>query len=130
MDPNETEVMADQGNWTVEDCILVRVASQVRSFAVLQHSIRGDLVMSLEMVHTFFFLFNNYLKEEEYQVVEIGCTCTEDLYLLLMQFFWLTNIPPFTSRLFSNRTQTMPTLQSPWSSQWEQKPQAPASECL
>jgi len=29
MDPNETEVMADQGNWTVEDCILVRVASQI-----------------------------------------------------------------------------------------------------
>ena len=85
MDPNETEVMADQGNWTVEDCILVRVASQVRSFAVLQHSIRGDLVMSLEMVHTFFFLFNNYLKEEEYQVVEIGCT--EDFYLSIMPFF-------------------------------------------
>ena len=31
MDPNETEVMADQGNWTVGDCILVRVASQVGS---------------------------------------------------------------------------------------------------
>merc|ERR1719209_322254 len=29
MEPNETEVMADQGNWTVEDCILVRVASQI-----------------------------------------------------------------------------------------------------
>lgn len=29
MDPNETEVMADQGNWTVGDCILVRVASQI-----------------------------------------------------------------------------------------------------
>ena len=43
MDPNETEVMADQGNWTVEDCILVRVASQVGSFAVLQHSRPGHV---------------------------------------------------------------------------------------
>ena len=34
MEPNETEVMADQGNWTVEDCILVRVASQVGSFSI------------------------------------------------------------------------------------------------
>jgi len=29
MEPNETELMADQGNWTVEDCILVRVAGQI-----------------------------------------------------------------------------------------------------
>ena len=35
MEPNETEVMADQGNWTVQDCILVRVASQVGSFTVV-----------------------------------------------------------------------------------------------
>ena len=54
MEPNETELMADQGNWTVEDCILVRVASQVGSFAVErshedQIQFRGDLVMSLEL---------------------------------------------------------------------------------
>ena len=36
MDPNETEVMADQGNWTVGDCILVRVASQVCSDVFLR----------------------------------------------------------------------------------------------
>ena len=29
MEPNETEVLAEQGNWRVEDCILVRLASQV-----------------------------------------------------------------------------------------------------
>lgn len=29
MDLNETKVTADQGNWTVEDCILVKMASQI-----------------------------------------------------------------------------------------------------
>jgi len=29
MDINDTKITADQGNWTVEDCILVRIASQI-----------------------------------------------------------------------------------------------------